>query len=61
VVLLKQRGTAYFAGIEGEAKPVDLQTNKIVFLYTDLPHNDVVHKRQEFRDFLKTSGLGKLE
>jgi hypothetical protein len=61
VALLKQRGTAYFAGIEGEAKPVDLQTNKLVFLYTELPHNDVVHKRQEFRDFLKTSCLGKLE
>ncbi len=58
---LKQRGTAYFAGKEGEAKPADLQSNKLVFLYTDLPHNDVVDKRQEFRDFLKTSCLGKVE
>jgi hypothetical protein len=58
---LKQRGTAVFAGKEGEAKPLDLQTNKLVFLYTDLPHNEVVHKRQEFREFLKTSCFGKLE
>jgi hypothetical protein len=58
---LKERGTAFFAGKEGEAKPADLQTNKLVFLYTDLPHNDVVHQRQEFRDYLKTSCFGGLE
>jgi hypothetical protein len=61
MALLKQRGTAFFAGKEGEAKPTDLQANKLVFLFTDLPHNDVVHKRQEYREFLKTSCLGKLE
>jgi hypothetical protein len=58
---LKQRGTAFFAGKEGEAKPADLQANKLVFLYTDLPHDDVVRQRHEFRDFLTTSGFGKLE
>jgi hypothetical protein len=52
---LRQRGTAFFAGKEGEAKPSDLQTNRLVFLYTDLPHNDVVHKRQEFQTYLQTS------
>jgi len=61
MALLKQRGTFFFAGKEGEAKTVALQMNRLVFLYTDLPHNDVVHKRQEFRDFLKTSCFGKLE
>jgi hypothetical protein len=58
---LKQRGTAFFAGKEDEAKPADLQANKLVFLYTDLPHNDVVHQRREFREFLKTSCFGKME
>jgi hypothetical protein len=58
---LKQRGTAFFAGKEGEAKPADLQSNKLVFLYTDLPHNDVVNKRQEFCEYLKTSCFAKLE
>ena len=61
MALLKQRGTAFFAGKEGEAKPVDLQANKLVFMYSDLPHNDVVHKRQEFNEFLKTSCFGTLE
>ena len=58
---LKQRGMPYFAGKEGEAKPTDLQSNKLVFIYSDLPHNDVVGKRQEFCDYLKTSCLSKLE
>jgi hypothetical protein len=58
---LKQRGTPCFAGREGEAKPADLQSNKLVFLYTDLPHDDVVSKRQEFCEYLKTSCLSKLE
>jgi hypothetical protein len=57
---LKQRGTAFFAGKESEAKPTDLQANKLVFLYSDLPHNNVVHERQEFREFLKTSCLGTM-
>jgi hypothetical protein len=58
---LKQRGTPFFAGKEGEAKPADLQSNKLVFLYTDLPHDDLVHRRREFCEYLKTSCLGKLE
>ena len=61
MTLLKQRGTAFFAGQESEAKPADLQANKLIFLYTDLPHNDVVNKRQEFREYLQTSCFGKLE
>ena len=58
---LKERSTIFFAAKESEAKPADLQTNRLIFLYTDLGHNDVIHKRQEFRDYLKTSCLGKLE
>jgi hypothetical protein len=58
---LKQRGTAFFAGKESDARPADLQSNKLIFLYTDLPHNDVVNKRQEFREYLQTSCLEELE
>jgi hypothetical protein len=58
---LKQRGTPCFAGKESEAKTADLQSNKLVFLYSDLPHNDVVSKRQEFCEYLKTSCFGKLD
>ncbi len=58
---LKQRGTALFAGKESEARLTDLREHRLVFLYTDLSHGEVVHKRQEFRDFLKTSCFGELE
>ena len=56
---LKQRGTEFFSGKESETKATDLQTNKLVFLFTDLPHNDVVDKHQTFRGFLETSCLEK--
>jgi hypothetical protein len=58
---LKQRGTAFFTGKEADTKLSDLQSNRLIFLYSDLPHNDVVNKRQEFSNFLKTSCLGKLD
>jgi hypothetical protein len=58
---LKQRGTALYAAKEGDAKLADLQANRLIFIYTDLPHNDVVHQRQEFREYLKTSCLQKME
>lgn len=58
---LKDRGTAFFAAKETDAKPADLRANRLVFLYTDLPHNDVLDKRSEFREYLKTSVLGKVE
>jgi hypothetical protein len=58
---LKQRGTALFMGKEGEATPSDLRTNRVLFLHTDLDHNDVVAKHQTFRDFLKTSCLQKIQ
>jgi hypothetical protein len=61
MAMLKQRGTSFFASKEDDAKLNDLQANKLIFLYTDLPHNDVVHKRQEFRDYLKTSCLQSWE
>jgi hypothetical protein len=58
---LRQRGTPFFTTKEADAKLSDLQTNKLVFLYSDLPHNDVVSKRNEFRDYLRTSGLQAVE
>ena len=57
---LKSRGTPFATGNEGEIKTADLQSHRIIFLHTDLPHDEVVHKRQEFCDFLKTSCLEKL-
>jgi len=58
---LKQRGTAFFAAKESEAKPGDLRANRPIFLYTELGHNDVLEKRQTFRQFLETSCLGEIK
>ena len=58
---LKQRRTPLFAAKEDDFKLADLQANRLIFIYTDLPHNDVVRQRQEFRDYLKTSCLQKME
>ena len=56
---LKKRGTKFFSGKESETTAADLQANKLVFLFTALPHNDVVAKHQTFRWFLETSCLKK--
>jgi hypothetical protein len=61
VARLILQGTPYFAGQEGEATPSDLQSNKLAFIDTDLPHNDVVSKRQECCEYLKTRCFEKLE
>src|SRR4029077_20811054 len=34
----KKGGTAFFAAKESEIKPEDLRTNKLVFIFTELPH-----------------------
>lgn len=56
---MKQRGQPFFAAKEAEAKPADLQTHRLVFLYSDLPHNDVLDKHHTFQEFLETSCLAK--
>ena len=58
---LRLRGTTLFEANESETKSADLQSNRLIFVHTDLGHNDVIHKRREFRDYLSTSCLGKLE
>lgn len=54
---LKQRGTALFASKDIEATPANLRENRLLFLYSDLEHNDVIDKRKDFEEFLKTSLL----
>jgi len=61
MALLKKRGTAFLAAEETKATADELKTNKLVFLHTDLGHNDVLEKRKEFCLFLKTSCLAKIE
>ncbi len=54
---LKKRGDAYLTGKESETKNAALRSNRLIFLYSDLPHDSVVNKRQEFCNYLKTSCL----
>jgi hypothetical protein len=61
MALLKKRGTAFLAAEETKATADELKTNKLVFLHTDLGHNDVLEKRKEFCLFLKTSCLAKIK
>ncbi len=47
----------YFHADEAQAAPADLQRNRIVFLHSDLKHNEVFSKRWQFREYLATSSL----
>lgn len=53
----RKDGVSIFAAEDTNATPQELETNKIVFLHTDMVHNDVVAKRGTFETFLKTSCL----
>ena len=54
---LKKRGTPFLSGKESETKNAALRSNRLIFLYSDLPHDEVPYKRQEFCNYLKTSCL----
>ena len=57
IKLLENRGTPFLAIEDSKATPAELRTNRLVFLHTDLTHNDVIEKRKTFREFLETSCL----
>ena len=57
---LKLKGTAFFARNETEVTPQELQQNKLVFLFTELGHNDVLARHRTFREFLKASCLAEV-
>jgi hypothetical protein len=56
---LKGRGTDFLARKESETGDNLLRSSRIIFLFRDLPHDEVVHKREAFRDYLQTSCLEK--
>ncbi len=53
----KTNGVNFFAGEDTNAVTENLLTNKIIFLHSGLPHNEVIFRRAEFAQFLKTSCL----
>ena len=54
---LQTNGVSFFAAEETNAVPENLRTNKIIFLHSGLSHSEVIFRRGEFAQFLKTSCL----
>lgn len=50
-------GISYFKTEEKELIPDDLSKNKLIFIHTDLTHNEVIAVRNQFLNYLKTSKL----
>ena len=46
-----------FSTEESKLKLKDLTDNRLIFIHTDLTHNEVISVRKQFRDYLKTSTL----
>jgi len=53
----RTNGVSFFAAEDKGVAPDNLLTNKIIFLHTDMVHNDVPTKRNTFGLFLVTSCL----
>jgi hypothetical protein len=53
----KTNGVSFFAQEDIGVTTETLRTNKLVFLHTDLAHNDVIASRGAFEQFLKSSCL----
>ena len=54
---LRARGAEVYATEETALKADALRKGKFVFIHTDLGHNEVLDKRDQFTLFLKTSPL----
>lgn len=50
-------GILYFKTEESQIKIDALKNNRLIFIHTELTHNDVISKRKQFRDYLMTSKL----
>jgi hypothetical protein len=51
----------YFKIEESQLKINDLEKNRLIFIHTDLTHNEVISARKQFGDYLKTSKLPLIE
>jgi hypothetical protein len=54
---LQGNGVPYFSANETNATAADLRNHHLVFLFSELPHDEVMQKRESFRRFLDTSFL----
>ena len=51
----------YFRTEESQLRIDDLKNNRLIFIHTELTHNEVISTRKQFRDYLKTSKLPPIE
>jgi hypothetical protein len=51
---LTQKKTPFLAKKEADVTPADLHTNRLIFIFTDLPHDDTPMKHRAFAEYLKT-------
>jgi hypothetical protein len=54
---LKKKGAGYFSAQEKDLTAKQLSENRLIFIFTELPHDDVLHQHKTFLQFLKTSCL----
>jgi hypothetical protein len=58
--MLKERGIPFLTSKESEITGDDLRRNRLIFMHSDLAHDDVVNEHHSFEQFLATSILGEL-
>lgn len=58
--MLKERGIPFLTANEAEITMADLRRNRLIFIYSDLAHDEVVNEHRSFEQFLATSIFGEL-
>ncbi|MBZ0200590.1 MAG: hypothetical protein K8H86_12035 [Ignavibacteriaceae bacterium] len=53
-------GIPYFKSEENKLKESDLTDNRLIFIHTDLTHNQVIAERNQLMNYLKTSMLSTI-
>jgi len=51
----------YFNTEESQLKIIDLKNNRLIFIHTDLSHNEVISGTNQLRDYLMSSKLSLIE
>jgi hypothetical protein len=58
--ILRERGIPFLTAKQAQITVADLRRNRLVFMYSDLAHDEVVNEHQSFEQFLATSILDEL-
>ena len=51
----------FLSAAETNATAAELRENRLLFLFSDLPHDEVMQTRATFQRFLETSALPPIE